>query len=232
MSGVGAKRLPSLASRSAKLTTPRKSTAPTKKPATGKPAKSRSVVASGHLVLVVGPSGAGKDTLLAAARRKFKGSPSLVFPRRTITRPEAIGEDHLPVSAREFRKLEQAGAFYLSWSAHGLKYGIPREAEHELRQGRSVVVNVSRQIVPEACARWPRTRIVHVTIALDALRARLEARGRETSHDIDRRLDRNRRMPALPLDLTDEIENSGRLSSAVRKFNALLARYADDKAKR
>lgn len=183
-------------------------------------------------MLVVGPSGAGKDTLIAAARRKFGDVPSLVFPRRTITRPETIGEEHLAVSVREFRKLEKEGAFFLSWSAHGFWYGIPREIEHELRRGCTVVANVSREIVPEACARWPHTRVVHVTIALDALRARLEARGREKARDIDARVARNGRMPALPPDITDEIENSGRLSSAVRKFNALLARYADAKGKR
>ena len=182
------------------------------------------------MILVVGPSGAGKDTLIAAARRKFEGSADLVFPRRTITRPEAIGEDHLPVSAREFRRLEKEGAFFLSWSAHKLRYGIPREVELDLRRGRTVVANVSRAIIPEACARWPQTRIVHVTVALDALRARLEARGRERSKDIDGRVARNGRMPALPPELTDTVENSGRLSSAVRKFNALLARYVDAKA--
>jgi len=39
------------------------------------------------LVLVVGPSGAGKDSLLKAAREEFRGDPRIGFARRVITRP-------------------------------------------------------------------------------------------------------------------------------------------------
>jgi ribose 1,5-bisphosphokinase len=186
----------------------------------------------GLLLLVAGPSGAGKDTLIAAAKRKFRDNPVIVFPQRTITRPEGIGEDHVPASRRAFARLEDAGGFFLSWTAHGHHYGVPIEAERDLRAGRIVIVNVSRGIVTEACARWPRTRIIHVTVALDALRARLEARGREAGRDIDKRVSRATRADPLPGPLTDTIDNSGRQGSAVRRFNALIAAYAEASAKR
>ena len=187
-----------------------------------KPARPR----PGRLVLVVGPSGAGKDTLIAAAKRKFRDDPTIVFPRRVITRPEGIGEDHVSVSRREFARLEQEGAFVLSWQAHGLHYGVPCEALEDLQAGRIVVVNVSRDIASEACARWPLTHIVQVMVALDALKARLEARGRETADDIKRRLARASRKKKLPSGSIDVIDNSGHLPTAVRKFNALIAGYA------
>ena len=196
------------------------------------PRAARSKAPPGVLVLVVGPSGAGKDTLIASARRKFRDDPGIVFPRRTITRPEGIGEDHVPAGRREFAHIEEAGGFFLAWTAHGHRYGVPKEAERELRAGRTVVVNVSREIVTKACERWPRTRIVHVTVALDALRARLEARGREAGGDIDRRIKRASRADQLPEHLTDTVDNSGRLGSAVRRFNALIAGYAGLSAKR
>ena len=177
-------------------------------------------------MLVVGPSGAGKDTLISAAKRKFRDDPAIVFPRRVITRPESIGEDHVPVSRRDFARLELEGAFFLSWQAHGLLYGVPADILDDLEAGRIVVVNVSRDIVTEACARWPRTHIVQVTVALDALRARLEARGRETAEDIKRRLARAKRKKRLPSLAIDTIDNSGHLPAAVRKFNALIAGYA------
>ena len=197
--------------------------------ADGKP---RARAKPGHLVLVVGPSGAGKDTLIAAAKRKFRDDPSVVFPRRLITRPEGVGEDHLVVSRREFLRLEEGGAFFLAWTAHGLKYGIPSSVATDLRKGRTVVVNVSREIVATACDLWPRTRVIHVSVALDALRARLDARGREKSGEIQKRINRTPRSAQLPEAITDLVDNSGHLATAVRRFNALLAPYAAPSAKR
>jgi ribose 1,5-bisphosphokinase len=187
---------------------------------------------SGRLVLVVGPSGAGKDSLIAAAKRKFRHDLAVVFPRRVITRPESIGEDHVPVSRREFERLEKDGAFVLSWQAHGLRYGVPKQIVDDLQAGRIVVVNVSRDIVAAACALWPRTSIVQVTVALDALKARLEARGRESAGDIAKRLALANRKKILPTEAATVIDNSGHLPTAVRKFNALIASYAEAKAKR
>ena len=77
------------------------------------------------LVLVVGPSGAGKDSLLNAARAAFADDPRIHFVRRVITRPaDPGGEDHEPVNEAGFA----ARSFALSWSAHGLSDGIPAEA--------------------------------------------------------------------------------------------------------
>ena len=52
-----------------------------------------SVGGKGLLVVVVGPSGAGKDTLMRAAAEHFEGRPDVHFVQRAITRPaEAGGE--------------------------------------------------------------------------------------------------------------------------------------------
>lgn len=187
---------------------------------------------AGKLVLVIGPSGAGKDTLIAAARRKFRDTPSIVFPARVITRPECVGEEHIPISRSEFLRRERDGGFFLSWQAHGLRYGIAADVRGELRSGRTVVVNVSRDVVAAATTAWPGTHVVHVTVALDALRSRLEARGRETPDDIARRLTRASRKQPAAISPIDVIDNSGHLATAVRKFNALIAGYAGISAKR
>ena len=196
------------------------------------PRKKRLQVKLGTLVLVVGPSGAGKDTLIAAAKRKFHDQPNITFPQRVITRPEGIGEDHLPVSRKEFQQRVRDGAFFLSWQAHGFHYGVTAEVITDLNAGRSVVVNVSRDVVERACTEWRKTQIVQVTVALDALKARLEARGRENQDDIAKRLARASLIKEMPLHAMDLIDNSGHLPTAIRKFNALIARYAGCKAKR
>ncbi len=85
------------------------------------------------LVLVVGPSGAGKDTLLEAAREALAADPRFRFVRRAITRPaEAGGEAHEAVTDTQFA----ARTFALAWQAHGLRYGIPNDIATDIAAGR------------------------------------------------------------------------------------------------
>jgi phosphonate metabolism protein PhnN/1,5-bisphosphokinase (PRPP-forming) len=146
---------------------------------------------TGTLVLVAGPSGAGKDTLMRLAQGKLSDDPRFVFVRRVITRPkEAGGEDHEPASAEEFAKSAEDGAFALSWDAHGLRYGVPRAIEEDLAAGRLVVVNVSRAVIGKATSLYPNSCVIIVTAPMEMLAARLAARGREPASEHEVRLAR------------------------------------------
>lgn len=137
------------------------------------------------LFAIVGPSGAGKDTLLAGA---LELRPDLVLVRRVITRPtEAGGEDFEGVSEIEFARRHAAGEFALDWHAHGLRYGIPAA---QIDSSRDVLFNGSRAALPAAQARFPGLVVIVVTAPVAVLAARLAARGRETAADIAARLDR------------------------------------------
>lgn len=137
------------------------------------------------LFAVVGPSGAGKDTLLAGA---LAARPDLVLVRRVITRPtEAGGEEFEGVSEAEFARRKAAGDFALDWQAHGLSYGVPAV---QIDPSRDVLFNGSRVALAEARARFPWLVVIVVTAPVAVLAARLAARGRETAEDIDRRLRR------------------------------------------
>jgi ribose 1,5-bisphosphokinase len=140
----------------------------------------------GYLVLIVGPSGAGKDTLLNLARTHFAAREDVVFQRRVITRPADTTEDHEPVTEAEFEGLD----FALSWRAHGLRYGIPLDLEAKLAAGKAVIANVSRTIIAGARLRF-RTFVIEITASPDVLAARLAGRGRETATDIAARITRN-----------------------------------------
>jgi ribose 1,5-bisphosphokinase len=99
------------------------------------------------LVLVVGPSGAGKDTLLDAAKQALADNRRFRFVRRVVTRAaDAGGEAHEAVTEAEFAKRD----FVLQWQAHGLRYGIPADA---ITDGIVTVANVSRSIICDAAQR-------------------------------------------------------------------------------
>lgn len=146
------------------------------------------------LVVVVGPSGAGKDTLMERARAALSGAPGFRFVRREITRPQgAGGEDHIAVTAEEFAARRAAGAYALAWQAHGLGYGIPADVAGDIAR-RVVVANVSRAAIAEAVAKFP-TMVLEITAPAAVLAARLAARGRETEADIAARLARAVALP-------------------------------------
>ena len=179
---------------------------------------SECVAKDGVLILVAGPSGAGKDTLISAAREALESDSRFSFPKRVITRKDQTGEDHLFLDAEAFRREKNRGGFFLSWEAHGHLYGIPVEILVELKRRRTVVINVSRRVVDEARLSWPNTKIILIDIAPEILRQRLAARGRENDAEIEKRVSR---AVDRTYDITGEIhkiDNSGPLSLAVDRF--------------
>ena len=176
------------------------------------------------LVLVVGPSGVGKDTLLDGARTVLADDPGVVFPRRQITRPaEAGGEDHIPISEAEFAARDAAGVYALAWQAHGLSYGLAADIEADLAAGRTVVANVSRQVLEAARRRYGAVRVVSVTADAQVLAERLRQRGRESEADIARRLARAEAVEVAGDDVT-VLRNDGPPQDGVAQLVAAIRR--------
>ncbi|MEO1678100.1 MAG: phosphonate metabolism protein/1,5-bisphosphokinase (PRPP-forming) PhnN [Pseudomonadota bacterium] len=176
---------------------------------------------AGRIFAVVGPSGAGKDTLMAEAATRH---PALYIARRTITRPEeAGGEPFEGVSEAEFARRKAAGDFLLDWQAHGLCYGIGRDVDRAVGEGRDVLFNGSRGVLGRAWEAFPNLSVIHVTASAPVLAARLAARGRESAEDIERRLARAAyeipNGPAIRV-----VQNDGDLADAVAAFVAALSR--------
>lgn len=143
---------------------------------------------TGRVFAVVGPSGAGKDTLIALA---LAARPDLHLVRRVITRPEAAGGEAFEgVSPETFAARLAAGAFALHWPAHGLSYGIPRAELLPLERGQDVIFNGSRAALPMAAALFPDLTVVLITAPPEVLAARLTARGREGAQDVAARVRR------------------------------------------
>lgn len=175
----------------------------------------------GSFVAVVGPSGVGKDSLIGFASARLAEADWLRVVRRVVTR-EADGgsEDHDSLDLAGFAAAERAGAFALTWEAHGLRYGLPIALEDDLRAGRVVVANLSRAMIPTLLERYPDTVVVAVSADPKVIERRLAGRGRETAGSIQQRLDRQVRdhLPAS----TVRIDNSGDLEQAGLQFVQLL----------
>ncbi|MBW9065578.1 phosphonate metabolism protein/1,5-bisphosphokinase (PRPP-forming) PhnN [Rhizobium herbae] len=178
---------------------------------------------AGAMVVVVGPSGAGKDSVIGFVAQRFVGRVDIDFVRRVITRPsDAGGEDHESVSEIDFDARLAAGDFAVAWKAHGLQYGIPREALDRVRAGRIVIANGSRGALDQFRQVFPKVVVVNITASPAALAQRLVARGRESEADILKRLQRQTPDILDEADVTT-IDNSGPLEIAGSRFVALVA---------
>ncbi len=178
-------------------------------------------VGHGIFVAVAGPSGAGKDSLIAGAKAAFAGDRRVVFARRVITRPVDDSEPYESITPLAFRLRAQNGEFSLWWSANGLSYGLPASLDDGLQSGQVIVANVSRDMVPVIRSRFARSLIVHVTASAQTLAHRLEQRGREPADERAGRLAR-----AILKDQVVEadirIENNGALERSIEAFVSAL----------
>jgi ribose 1,5-bisphosphokinase len=140
--------------------------------------------------LVVGPSGAGKDTLLGLARAACADDRGVVFPRRVVTRQASAFEDNEQVSFEMFRQARAQGEFAVHWEAHGHGYGLTRAIDDDLRAGRTVIANVSRTVIDAVRRAYANVTVVSITAPPEILQQRLAARARDSDGQIEDRLTR------------------------------------------
>ena len=172
---------------------------------------------NGNLFVIVGASGVGKDTLLNEIKRKLI---HFHFVRRYITRTlDKTNEDHISISSADFKKKAKDGFFAITWEAHCLSYGIPKDIDDELKKGVNVVFNGSRLALGQIKENYPDAKIICITASKKTIERRLILRNRENKADIKKRL--NREVIKLPSD-TIYVKNESDLETGVKKLiNAL-----------
>ena len=174
-------------------------------------------IGPGRFVMVVGPSGVGKDSLIRAARDVLAGDEHYVFPRRLVTRPSSDAEDNAEITAEAFERLRGEGAFAAAWTAHGLGYALPRAIDDDIARGRTVVCNVSRHAVQDLRSRYDNTFVVAIDAPREVLERRLATRKRGADGSLEQRLARAAPSPET-LRPDAVILNAGTLEQAVAAF--------------
>lgn len=166
---------------------------------------------SGAWIFVCGPSGSGKDSVIASARKMLGKNQNVVFARRMVTRAVQFGSDHDPLTEPAFMALLQVGELAWHWQAHGYHYAISQRYAADVKAGRLVVVNGSRAHV-QALPASPNLRVVKISCDTHRLAARLAQRGRDSSAAVAQRLARNEQLTELHADY--EVANNADLATA------------------
>jgi ribose 1,5-bisphosphokinase len=185
--------------------------------------------ATGQLVYVIGPSGAGKDSLLAwlidhwPMAEGTSTLPPLHLARRTITRaPSPSGEQHESVDEACFAQLLADGALAMDWAAHGLHYGIRATELAPLSAGACVLVNGSRAALRRVTQRFPDVAVLHITASAPTLQARLLSRQRESGNDVQRRMARTVSLAGVARHRWAEVRNDGAFDTACAQVLAAM----------
>jgi guanylate kinase len=149
----------------------------------------------GKLIVLTGPSGVGKGTLVRALRQRH---PNLFLSVSATTRNprpgEVHGEDYYFISRLEFERMVTDGDF-LEWAEFaGNCYGTPRKpVEQQIAQGKWVILEIELEGARQARRMFPDAlRIFILPPSLDELEGRLRGRGQDSDEAIARRLARAR----------------------------------------
>jgi len=171
---------------------------------------------SGTLFYLVGASGSGKDSLLTGCRAGLLPQHCCCVAHRYITRAPGIGgENHIHLTEAEFAQRSELGMFAMQWDSHSYRYAIGSEVNSWLDRGINVIVNGSREYLPQALALYDVLVPVLVDVNSELLRDRLVQRGRETPEEIERRLARHAQLVQTMPSHSFRVDNSGPLEDGV-----------------
>jgi len=180
---------------------------------------------SGILFYLMGASGSGKDSLLQSCRQKLEHSHKAFIAHRYITRAaDAGGENHIHLTESEFALRVETNMFSMHWASHGHLYGIGKEVEIWVESGLNVIMNGSREYLPEALERFSFIVPIMVDIETGLLRERLHKRGRENDEEIEKRLKRHQSLLHHMPENTLYIDNNDSLKQGTETLLDIITR--------
>jgi len=137
------------------------------------------------IILIVGASGVGKDSLIKEAEKELK--KEFNFIRRYINRKPDENEKNYFLEDSAFKLLKENDYFVSFWEAHGNFYGISNES---IRKGINII-SISRSKISDFERVFDNVYVINITLNKEELINRLTKRGRESFEEIQKRLDRS-----------------------------------------
>ena len=113
--------------------------------------------------------------------------------------------------------MSEKGKFALEWHIYGLDYGVPIEIDDWLKEGETVLVNVSRSIVKIARGIYLNMVVVFIEVPLEITLKRVKERARESGKRLEERIQRAKKNQNFP-DADYVVDNSGDLNYSIDQF--------------
>ena len=148
--------------------------------------------AGAQLVIISGPSGVGKDSIIAAMQRREPSHPRhyvITCTTRRRREGEIDGVSYLFLTADDFVRLRDAGNLLEASEVHGHWYGTPRDqVQSALAAGHDAILKIDVQGAHKVRAAVPGALLIFVVPpSIEILRERLVGRNTEASADLERR---------------------------------------------
>ncbi len=172
----------------------------------------------GILVLVVGNSGSGKDSIISGVIKRYPSNlKEIHLTQRSITRPSSETENNIAISPEIFKEMSRQKKFALEWHIYDLDYGVPIDIDDWLKKGHPVIVNVSRTIVKKARSIYSNILVVFIKVPFEITLQRVKERARESGKLLQERIKRAKDNQTFP-DADFIVDNSGELEIAIDQF--------------
>lgn len=165
-----------------------------------------------QVILIVGASGVGKDTLL----KNIKEKKNINFIKRYITREPDNNEHNYYIDDEAFEQLKRDDFFISTWEAHANKYAI---AKNQIIDGLNII-SISRGAIQDFENYFENVITIEITLPREILYQRLQNRGRENEQQIQSRL--NRAYNTIEAKKLIQFDNSSPIKESTTNFINLL----------
>ena len=155
---------------------------------------------SSKVLLFIGNSGSGKDTIMRELKEKLDSlGASTIIPKRFITRKNHVSENFVSLDEETFIQYVNELKFILHWFIYGNYYGFLKSDIYPYLDGKNyILMNISRAISMDALTKLPDAKLIKLEVDKSIAIERITRRKRDTNQMVEQRITRMERDIPLP----------------------------------